>query len=78
MTAGTTIFQGQSTKVATGLNMIASRISKNEDVLKGYGISIYDTNGNLRSTYDILADLQPQWEKMSNTEQVALGQTLAG
>lgn len=58
--------------------MIATRISKNEDALADYGVAIYDTAGNLRSTYDILVDLAPKWEQMSKAEQVALGNTLAG
>ena len=78
MTAGTEIFQGKSQQVARGLNTISSRISKNEKALAEYGVAIKDGNGNLRSTYDILADLAPKWETMSNTEQVALGNTLAG
>lgn len=59
------------------MNTISSRISKNEKALAEYGVAIKDGNGNLRSTYDILADLAPKWETMSNTEQVALGNTLA-
>lgn len=78
VTAGTEIMVGRSQQVARGLNMIASRIVKNEDALKEYGISIYDTNGSLRSTYDILADLAPKWKTMGDAERVALGDTLAG
>ena len=78
LTAGTTIFQGRSQQVARGLNMIATRVSKNEDALKKYDVAVKDSNGELRSTYDILSDLAPKWEKMSKSEQVALGNTLAG
>ena len=78
VTAGTEIFQGRSQQVARGLNTIASRVAKNEKVLKEYGVEIYDINGNLKSTYDILSELSPEWEKMSKAEQVALGTTLAG
>ena len=78
LTAGTTIFQGRSSQVARGLNMIATRVSKNEKALKDYGVSIYDASGELRSTYDILVDLAPAWDRMSKAEQVALGNTLAG
>ena len=78
VTAGTEIFQGKSQQVARGLNTISSRIAKNEKALAEYGVAIKDGNGNLRSTYDILADLAPKWETMSNTEQVALGNTLSG
>ena len=78
LTAGTTVFQGRSKQVARGLNMIATRITKSEKDLKKYGVSIYNTAGELRSTYDILVDLAPKWEAMSKAEQVALGNTLAG
>lgn len=78
VTAGTEIFQGKSQQVARGLNTISSRIAKNEKALAEYGVAVKDENGNLRSTYDILADLAPKWETMSNTEQVALGNTLSG
>ena len=78
LTAGTTIFQGRATQVARGLNMIATRVAKNEDALKKYGVSIYDSNGQLKSTYQILTELSPAWEEMSNAERVALGNTLAG
>lgn len=78
LTAGTTIFQGRASQVARGLNMIATRVAKNEDALAKYDVSIKDSNGELRSTYDILSDLSPKWEQMSKAEQVALGNTLAG
>ena len=78
LTAGTTIFQGRSSQVARGLNMIATRVAKNEEELAKYGVSINDSNGQLRSTYDILVDLAPAWNSMSKAEQVALGNTLAG
>ena len=60
------------------MNTVASRIAKNRDALLVYNIDILDSNENLRSTYDILSDLAPKWEQMSNSEKVALGTTLAG
>lgn len=78
LTAGTTIFQGRSKQVARGLNMIATRVAKNGEALKEYGVDINNANGDLRSTYEILVDLAPAWNKMSKAEQVALGNTLAG
>ena len=78
LTAGTTIFQGRSTQVARGLNMIATRVAKNSDELKKYGVDINDANGQLKSTFEILRELSPAWEQMSKAEQVALGNTLAG
>ena len=58
--------------------MIATRVAKNEDELAKYDVAVKDSNGELRSTYDILSDLSPKWEQMSKAEQVALGNTLAG
>lgn len=78
VTAGTEIFQGKSQQVARGLNTVASRVAKNEQALKEFGIEIYDQEGNLRSTYDILYDLSDVWDKMGSAEKVALGTTLAG
>ena len=78
LTAGTTIFQGRSKQVARGLNMIATRVAKNGEELKKYGVDINDANGQLRSTYEILVDLAPKWNAMTKAQQVALGNTLAG
>ena len=58
--------------------MIATRVAKNEDELAKYDVAVKDSNGELRSTYEILSDLSPKWEQMSKAEQVALGNTLAG
>ena len=69
---------GKSTQVARGLNTIAARIVKNEGLLKSYNIALYDSQGNLRSTYDILKDLSSIWENLSDTEKINIGQTLAG
>lgn len=78
ITAGTEIMQGKAGQVARGLNTIASRVTKNSSALAAYGIHIKDSNGNLRSTYSILSDLKPKWDKMSNSQKVALGNSLAG
>lgn len=50
----------------------------NQDVLKSYGIAVKDNNGNLRSTYEILADLKPIYDKLGSAEQAELATTLAG
>lgn len=78
VTAGTEIMQGRSLQVARGLSTIASRIAKNQDALAEYGIAVQDTNGNLKSTYDVLAELKPKWDEMTDVQRVALGDTLAG
>ena len=79
LTAGTTIFQHQSSQVARGLNTIGLGLTKNASKLQQYGISTTDTNGKLRSTYDILKDLHVVWDKLGETQERAdLGMTLAG
>ena len=78
VTAGTEIMQGRSAQVARGLSTIASRIVKNQDALKAYGVQVEDTNGNLKSTYNVLAELKPKWDSMSEAERVALGDAIAG
>ena len=58
--------------------MIATRVAKNEEELKKWDIDIKDNNGNLKSTYQILIELAPKWQTMSDAQKVALGNTLAG
>jgi TP901 family phage tail tape measure protein len=79
LTAGTTIFQHQSSQVARGLNTIGLNLTKNKAKLEQYGIATTDSNGKLRSTYDILNDLHDVWGKLGETQERAdLGMTLAG
>lgn len=78
ITAGTEIFQGKSQQVARGLNTIASRIVKNEKALNDYGVTTRDVNGDILSTYQILTNLSPKWQTMTNEQKVSLGTTLAG
>lgn len=78
VTAGTEIMTGRSSQVARGLNTIASRIVKNQGALEDYGIQVEDVNGNLKSTYNVLAELKPTWDSMSEAERVALGNAIAG
>lgn len=69
---------GRSSQVARGLNTIAANIVKNKGVLSEYGIEVEDSNGNLKSTYNVLKELKPQWDRMTDSERNALGVTLAG
>lgn len=78
ITAGTEIMVGRSSQVARGLNTIAANIVKHKDLLAEYGIEVEDSNGNLKSTYDVLKELKPQWDKMTDAERNAVGVTLAG
>ena len=58
--------------------MIASRIVKNQSALAAYGIAVQNADGSLKSTYDVLTELAPQWEAMSDAQHVALGDSIAG
>lgn len=78
VTSGTEIMQGRPVQVARGLNTIAGRIVSNQNALAEYGIIVQDVNGNLKSTYDVLAELKPKWVAMTDAQRVALGETLAG
>lgn len=46
--------------------------------MRGIGVAITDTNGDLRSTYDILNDLSKVWDKLATTERAAVAEMLAG
>lgn len=54
---------------------------KYEELVKSLtdtGVALRDVNGEFRSTYDIIADIAKQWDKMSSTEQAALITNIAG
>lgn len=70
--------QGRSSQVARGLATIAARIVKNQDALAEYGIQVEKTDGSLKSTFDVLSELKPKWDAMTDAQRVALGDTLAG
>lgn len=69
---------GRSAQVARGLNTISANIVANSGVLQKYGIQVKSANGDLKSTYDVLAELKPVWDNLTDAERQALGQTLAG
>ena len=78
VTAGSEVMVGRSAQVARGLSTIASNTAKAGDELAKYGITVYDSEGNFRSTYEILKDLSKIWGTMSDVERQALGETLSG
>lgn len=78
VTSGTEIMSGRSSQVARGLSTIASRIVKNQDALKEYGITVENVDGSLKSTYDVFAELKPKWDSMTDAQRTALGDTIAG
>lgn len=75
----------QSGKIARGLRSIGLEMVKTAQTSKfldtGYGdvtLSLYDQEGALKSTYEIMSDLYPTWQKMSDQQKSNLGITLAG
>lgn len=76
--SGSEILQGRSLQVARGLGTIGARIVKNGDLLHKYNVEITDSNGNLRSTYDILASLASKWDRLEDSQQQEIGQAIAG
>lgn len=78
VTSATEIMTGRSSQVARGLQTIASRIVKNADALEEYGIAVTNTDGSLKSTYEVLKELKPVWDELGDTERTALGEQLAG
>lgn len=78
VTAGTEIMTGRSSQVARGLSTIAARIVKNKDALAEYGITVENTDGSLKSTFDGLSELKPKWDSMTDAQRTALGDIIAG
>lgn len=85
VTAGTEIMVGQPAKVGRGLRSIAINISKlaqeNERFEAANGkvdIALQNSNGEMRSTYDIMNDLGKVWNNLNETEQTTIATTLAG
>ena len=53
-------------------------LNKYSEALATVGISIKEQNGDLKDMDDILNELGAKWESLSNDQQVALAQTVAG
>ena len=76
-------------KSSRGLRQIVSRLTQtlNEDsktgkaltdTYEGLGIAIKGSDGQIRSTYDILKDLSKQWDGLSKNQQQYIALTSAG
>lgn len=79
--------------VGTGLRTLFSRLqslslgetledgvnlTKYSKALETVGVSVLDLQGNLRSMDDILEDLGNRWDKIGDSQKVALAQTVGG
>lgn len=85
ITAGTEVMPNQASKVARGWRTIGANILKlaqDTDTLESangkVSVALKDSNGELRSTFQILQDLYPQWKTLNSEERSALALSLAG
>ena len=53
-------------------------LNKYSQALENVGISIFDVNGEIRSMDSLLDEMGAKWETLSNDQQIALAQTVAG
>lgn len=69
-------------EAGTALNTIMTRLATNTkgcaDELEKYGVSIYDSQGNMNSLSDILTGLSAVWDNLTDQEQANLAKTIAG
>ncbi len=85
VTAGTEIMVGQPAKVGRGLRSIAiniANLAKESDRFQAANgkvdIALQKSNGEMRSTYDIMNDLGEVWGDLNETEQTSIATALAG
>lgn len=85
ITAGTEVMVGQPSKVARGWRTIGANIlklAKNQDTWTDSNnkvtLSLKDNQGQIRSTFDILKELDGQWDSLSETEKNSIALDLAG
>ena len=85
ITAGTEVMVGQPSKVARGWRTIGANIlklAKNQDTWTDSNnkvtLSLQDNQGQIRSTFDILKQLDGQWGSLSETEKNSIALELSG
>ena len=66
------------TRLTQTLDESSSTGKKLKEIYAGLGIAITDTDGNLRSTYDILSDLAKQWDSLNTNQQQYIALTSSG
>jgi TP901 family phage tail tape measure protein len=66
--------------IATSMRFIFQRISRPaaESALHGIGIDVRDASGNVRGFVPIINDLSKKWDDLSNSQQLAIAQAIAG
>lgn len=89
MLTGVTEITRNASSASRGLVMVSSRLTQVLDdtsstgkkltaIYGKLGIELKDSNGQLRSHYDILGDLAEQWDSLSENEQKYIALTSAG
>lgn len=89
MLTGITEITRNASTASRGLKQISSRLTqtldessstgqKLKDIYSGLGIALLDGEGQIRSTYDILADLAGVWNTLSTNQQEYIALTSAG
>ena len=85
MTGAGEILPNQSGKIARGLRTVGLNISslanKSSELALRYNnitVALRDSEGQMRSTYDILGDIAKYWGQMSEAQKQSLGLTIAG
>lgn len=83
--AGTAVMQGQAGTVGNGLRTIAINIANlatsQDELVAANGkiqVALKGSNGELRSTYEILADVAKHWDELTTAEQNEIAVSLAG
>lgn len=83
--AGTAVMQGQAGTVGNGLRTIAINIANlatsQDELIAANGkiqVALKGSNGELRSTYEILADVAQHWDELTTAEQNEIAVSLAG
>lgn len=91
VTAATEVTRNAS-KAANGLKTITLRLqgmndegekdlelqAQMEGLFQKLGVSVYEANGELKNTYDILATLAPVYKELTNAEKAYVTETIAG
>lgn len=91
MTAGTEITRNAS-KVANGLKTVSLRLqgmsdegeeslelmSKMEELFGKLGKTVYETDGTLKNTYDLLGELADVYPDLTAAEKAYVTETIAG
>lgn len=85
VTAGGELLTKQSSQTARGLRTIGINLAKAatttgilETGFNGVTVALKNQNGEMKSTFEIMRDLAPTWNQMTNEQKTSLAQAVAG